>query len=163
MRQVLMDELKNELLPLRGDNIMLIAHAMGSIVAYEVLRDIGHKDRSFEVAEFVTIGSPLGLSHVKMTIFEKHERRSDRTLVRTPTVVTKHWKNYADPKDPVALDTHLRDDYEANKAGVRVQDDLVSNDYVNVDGSHNYHKSYGYIRTPEFSKHVAKFLKELEN
>ena len=43
-RTVLQDELKNELRPLQGNDIMLIAHSMGSIIAYDVLRDIGQDE-----------------------------------------------------------------------------------------------------------------------
>jgi hypothetical protein len=158
-RTVLQDELRNVLLPLKGNQIMLIAHSMGTIIAYDVLRDIGQNDRAFEIAHFVTIGSPLGLPHVKAKIIEergyagkKHER------VRTPTIVTKSWMNYADRRDPVALDTHLRDDFGPNAGSIQVKDDPISNSYLSPSGESNYHKSYGYLRTPELSKHIAAFL-----
>ncbi len=158
-RAVLQDELRNVLQPLKGSQIMLIAHSMGTIIAYDVLRDIGRKDPSFEIAHFVTIGSPLGLPHVKAKIIderdydgEEHER------VRTPSIVTKSWMNYADRRDPVALDTHLRDDFGPNARRVQVVDDLIANSYLSPSGETNYHKSYGYLRTPELSKHIAEFL-----
>lgn len=158
-RKVLQDELRNVLLPLKGDQIMLIAHSMGTIIAYDVLRDIGREDPSFEIAHFVTIGSPLGLPHVKAKIIderpyagEEHER------VRTPTIVTERWVNYADRRDPVALDTHLRDDFGPNARGKQVKDDLISNSYLSPLGGTNYHKSYGYLRTPELSRHIQRFL-----
>ncbi len=158
-RTVLQDELRNVLQSHAGNQIMLIAHSMGTIIAYDVLRDMGREDPSFEVAHFVTIGSPLGLPYVKAKIIDerdysggKHER------VRTPTIVTKSWVNYADRRDRVALDTHLRDDFGPNGRGVRVVDDLISNSYLSPSGGHNYHKSYGYLRTPELSKHIAEFL-----
>lgn len=50
--------------------------------------------------------------------------------VRTPSVVSKDWKNFADRKDPVALDAHLSDDYGVNRRSIAVIDDLVYNDYV---------------------------------
>ena len=42
-----------------------------------------------------------------------------------------------------------------------VVDDLVSNDYHKPDDpeDRNYHKSYGYLRTPEIADHIADFLK----
>ncbi len=81
--------------------------------------------------------------------------------VRTPSIVTKSWVNFADRKDPVALDVKLNGDYKSNAGGVEVVDDLVLNDYHTGEGDdtkHNHHKSYGYLRTPELSKHVAAFL-----
>ena len=158
-RKVLMDELRNALLPLKGEEIMLIAHSMGTIIAYDVLRDIGREDPGFEIAHFVTIGSPLGLPHVKGKIIEERDYDGQgRERVRTPSIVSERWVNYADRKDPVALDVHLRDDYSRNKKGIRVEDDLVINGYLSLSDEPNHHKSYGYLRTPELSEHIRDFL-----
>ena len=158
-RKVLQDELRNALLPSKGNRIMLIAHSMGSIIAYDVLRDIGQKDANFQLAHFVTIGSPLGLPHVKSKIIQQRAYvRIKRKRLRTPTVVTKSWRNYADRRDPVAFDTHLRDDFGENLKGVRVKDDLIVNGYRSPVGKANYHKSYGYLRAPELSEHIAEFI-----
>jgi hypothetical protein len=155
-RRVLMDELTNVLLPLKGRRLMLIAHSMGTIISYDVLRDLGRRDRDFPVHHYVTIGAPMGMPHVKANIHR--ERSYSRDAVRTPTVVTERWVNYADRRDPVAIDTHLRDDFGPNDAGVQVEDDMVINDYVGPKGERDSHKSYGYLRTPELSEHIRGFL-----
>jgi hypothetical protein len=67
------------------------------------------------VDHFVTIGSPLGLPHVKTKIYEEND------LVRTPSVVGR-WTNFADRRDIVAVEAKLADDYEANDQGVKVAD-----------------------------------------
>ncbi len=145
VQKALMDVLDDH----RKDEIMLIAHSMGTIVAYDVLRALGREDKPVKITRFVTIGSPLGLAHVK----RKAQLERPDSRLRTPSVVTGSWVNYADRRDYVALDSHLRDDYRANSRGVRVQDDRVINDYPE-----NAHKSYGYLRTPELSEHIAEFL-----
>lgn len=156
-RTVLREELISNLKPEKGKRIMLIAHSMGSIIAYDALRDLGRIDKDFEVPWLVTIGSPLGLPHVKGKIIKERGYDPD---VRTPSIVTENWVNYADKDDPVAIDIHLKDDYGENKHGVRVVDDLVANDYVRPGtDKNNAHKSYGYLRTPEISRHIKKFLK----
>ena len=132
---------------------MLIAHSMGTIIAYDVLRDLGQEDPEFRVHHFVTIGSPLGIAGVKGRISKERD-----DAVRTPTVISEKWKNYADKADPVAVDAHLRDDFGSNKRGIRVEDDLVSNDYVALDGKRKPHKSFGYLRTPELSDQIKDFL-----
>ena len=104
----------------------------------------------------VTIGSPLGMPHVKANIYSESDYTDTR--VRTPTVVAERWVNYADRGDPVALDTHLSDDFGPNSVGVRVVDDLVVNDYTSPSGDRNSHKSYGYLRTPELSRQINHFL-----
>lgn len=160
-KEVLRDELKAAIREehAKGSEIMVVAHSMGSIIAYDALRDIGNEDgNNVAVPHFITIGSPLGLPHVKGKIIE--ERGYD-PRVRTPSIVTQSWTNFADRKDPVALDSRLRDDYAANRHDVRVRDDEVANDYHTGEGDsrdENHHKSYGYLRTPEVSKCIAQFL-----
>ncbi len=159
-----------------GKKILLIAHSMGSILAYDALRGIGREPgNKVEVACLATIGSPLGLPHVKHKIIEEWKKRpgfKDDPQLRTPTVVTEQWVNFADRKDPVAADVHLADDYGPNQKGIAVRDDLVLNDYYTLekpetDGKKakaetkrkpNHHKSYGYLRTPEMAECVRDFL-----
>ena len=168
-RAVLQGTLKKVLRLHGNDEIMLIAHSMGSIIAYDVLRDLGPMGQNgpprFTVPHLVTIGSPLGLFLVKNKIMEeraysKGRRKSSR--VRTPTIVTKSWHNYADRKDPVAIDTHLANDFAANDGGVEVRDDLIVNSYeyehAPREWKTNHHKSYGYLRAPELSRHIGQFL-----
>ena len=159
-RRVLRDELAKELIKYQKRDTMLIAHSMGSIIAYDVLRELG-KNSQNRISDFITIGSPLGLPHVKGKILEEAENDGRDVEVRTPTMVKRRWVNFADKRDPVAMDERLRDDYAANKSGVRVEDDLVSNTYhieVNGKDTKNHHKSYGYLRTPEFTRALAYFL-----
>lgn len=159
-RRVLMDELKNSLLGIQRDGreLILIAHSMGSIIAYDVLREIGRKDPKFKIDRFVTIGSPLGLPTVKLNVYEANKRRAKTDHVRTPSVVRKTWINFADRHDPVCFDNHLSDDYGANKHKVKVVDDIILNDYVGQGGRRNAHKSYGYLRTPEMSNFLNQFV-----
>jgi len=145
-RSELRSRLKERIIKNKDNRIMLVAHSMGSIIAYDVLRLLGRQEPSIKIDHFVTIGSPLGIPHVKYKITE------ESPLVRTPSIVRK-WSNLADRRDPVAIDTHLYDDYEANDLGVRVKDDLVLNDWQAP-----YHKSYGYLRTPEFTDIVKQFI-----
>ena len=156
-RRILMDELQIILLRMEGRRIFVIAHSMGSIIAYDVLRDIGREDPAFAVADFVTIGSPLGLSTVKAHIHRERQSYA-HVPVRTPTIVTDRWVNYADPDDPIALDSRLRDDYRPNDRGVRVQDIPIFNSYLTPEGERKPHKSYGYLRTPELSAHIRDSL-----
>lgn len=157
-RDVLQEELINAMMPHKGKDILLIGHSMGSIIAYDVLRRLGQEDSSWRVNHLVTLGSPLGLPHVKLKAREFFEAGvyGDARL-RTPSIVSGSWVNFADPKDPVAFDTHLGDDFESNAGGVRVSDALVLNDYE-WNGKANHHKIFGYLRAPEFSRHLNQFL-----
>ncbi len=146
IRKELRARLRQAILDNKDKRLMVVAHSMGTIIAYDVLRELGREDASISIDHFVTIGSPLGLPHVKYKIMEENP------LIRTPSIVKK-WSNLADRRDPVALDIHLSDDYEANYAGVQVKDDLVMNDWGDIN-----HKSYGYLRTPEFSALLKNFI-----
>ena len=171
---VLRDELLDAIRKHRDKKIMIIAHSMGSIIAYDTLRNVGQsqvpEDDGLLVPYFVTIGSPLGLPHVKGKIIEerKYDGETEASRVRTPSIVTTNWVNYSDRKDPVAADVHIHDDYQANANNVRVADDLVENDYRAPPKpgqnrrERNHHKSYGYLRVPELSLHVKEFLQQAE-
>lgn len=134
-----------------GDRIMLIAHSMGSIVAYDALRRLEREDPGAVIDHFVTIGAPLGLPHVKYKLRQEHD------LVRTPSNV-RRWTNYADRLDPVVLDAYLGDDYAPSDSLVEAEDTLVLNSYVTPTGARDFHKSYGYLRTPELSAAVRRFI-----
>jgi len=150
-RELLRRRFTEAVLRHRDKRIMVIAHSMGSIVAYDVLRLLGREDTNVRVQHFITIGSPLGLPHVKHRIYQEND------LVRTPSIVHR-WTNLSDKRDPVAFDTHLAGDYRANDRGVSVHDDLVINGYVGSSGDGNPHKSYGYLRTPELSSLIRPFI-----
>jgi hypothetical protein len=127
-------------------SIMLVAHSMGSIIAYDVLRILGREGPAQRISHLVTLGSPLGLPHVKAQILREYP------LMRTPSNV-EQWTNLADRRDPVAVDVTLHNDYAANDRGVRVSDHLVLNDCAGL-----HHAVYGYLRTPEFTDVLRAFL-----
>jgi hypothetical protein len=140
----------------RKKRIMLIAHSMGSIIAYDVLT---RRVPEIPIDTFVTIGSPLGLPIIKSKIFAEQggAEGQDRTL-RTPENVRTHWYNLSDFNDKIALNYKLNDDFEENSRNVRVIDMAVINDYA-VKGKKNPHKVYGYLRTPEMAEIVHSFIK----
>lgn len=143
-RDTLRGMVKKAIVDNQNKRITLIAHSMGSIVAYDALRELGHDNVNIHVDNFITIGSPLGLP---MVVTDIHKEWG---TLRTPSLV-RRWVNFADPRDPVAFDTHLRNDYDANDQGVRVEDDVILNNYVDEGQKPNYHKIYGYLRCPEMS------------
>jgi len=125
---------------------MVISHSMGTIIAFDALQELSAECPAGTLDHWITLGSPLGLPHVVLQIAREWGEPA------TPALVAR-WTNFADKRDPVAADTHLRDDYAKNAAGVGVRDDLVINDYGGI-----HHKSYGYLRAPEVSEAIAVFL-----
>ncbi len=138
------------------DEIILVSHSMGTIIAYDVLTFV-HPE--FQINTFVTMGSPLGLPFIVSKIAEEENFKlsGGKKLVAPPGI--KHqWLNFTDPDDKIAFDHTLNDDYLANDKGIRAKDISIVNDYV-FNGVRNPHKSFGYLRSPEFSAEIIKFIK----
>jgi hypothetical protein len=130
---ILRGRLRDVLLAHKGKRIMLVAHSMGTIVTYDVLRDL-EREPSLIIDHLVTLGSPLGLPHVLYKILNEHQ------TARTPENV-RRWSNLADRHDPVAADTHLANEFKPNAGGVAVEDDLVLNTYKSPRADKpNHHK-----------------------
>ncbi len=140
----------------RNDEIFLVAHSMGSIIAFDVLSFFA---KDIKVDTFVTIGSPLGAPFVISRIAKSSKRRNQGHIkLETPECITQYWYNFSDIMDNIALDYELANDFKKNSKGVKVVDKFVTNTYK-MNGISNPHKSYGYLRTPEFIKVLVEFIK----
>lgn len=133
-----------------GQPVLLVAHSMRSIIAYDALRMLERDEPSVLVDHFVTLGSPLGLAEVKLKVAEEHGE------VRVPNNVGR-WTNLADRRDIATVAGGLADDYAPNRHGASVRDSAVVNAYRRPNGEPNHHKSYGYLRTPELSAIALRF------
>lgn len=153
------EEINNRLIQVlekhKKDEIFLIAHSMGSIIAFDVLSFI---QKHIDIHTFVTIGSPLGAPFVisKIAKLSNTENKGNIKL-QTPESVSKYWYNFSDITDHIATDYKLADDFVSNSRGIKVKDQLVINTYK-MNGKANPHKSFGYLRTPEFIKVLADFM-----
>ena len=160
VKEIIRNRLASELKKHKKKEILLIAHSMGSIIAYDVCN---FSAPEIEVDTLITIGSPLGIPIILSKIAEEQKLIDpDIKKLSTPQNISKSWFNFADVEDNVAMNYNLADDFEPNKRGVKVLDTVVVNDYV-VNGERNPHKSYGYLRAPEFSNLLADFLERDTN
>jgi len=154
IRQRLLRVLKRH----RNKEIFLIAHSMGSVIAFDVLLSASSE---VTVDTLVTIGSPLGLPMVVHRIYTEHYAGKGPFVpesIRCPDSIRKHWFNFSDIEDKVALDHRLFDDFQPNIYGVRPTDTYVRNDYA-IAGVKNPHKDYGYLRTPKMARVLESFLR----
>ena len=117
-----------------GGPFVIVAHSQGSLIAYEVLRKLD--PAKYDVALFVTVGSPLGLPSIR-SMFKQSLKK--KKLPFPPCV--RHWYNVADRQDPVALDGNLTDDIES--PGQRFSN-LQGTD-INTDSPRNPHSGSGYL------------------
>ncbi len=88
---------------------------------------------------------------------EQKQKIPTETAMLTPPTISKNWYNFSDILDRVALNYKLSDSFLSNKNGVLPVDYLVVNNFE-INSNRNPHKSYGYLRTPEFSKILNNFI-----
>lgn len=155
-RELIRERLLAVLEKYKDDDIMLISHSMGTIVAFDVLTFLAPE---LKIHTFVTLGSPLGLPVVVSKIAaEQKQKHIGQNHMLTPHGICRNWYNFADILDKVAFSYKLSDRYAENSNGVKPVDFLVTNNYE-MNGVPNPHKSYGYLRTPEFSKILNEFIR----
>jgi hypothetical protein len=154
-KDVIRAELALMLQKYKRKDILLIAHSMGSIVAYDVLTctvpDV-------TIHTLVTMGSPLGLPPIMIKILaEQHTKPHKPITVRTPENIVGAWHNFSDLRDKVATPYNLSYEYKPNSKWIHAVDANVTNDYEYQDAP-NPHTVYGYLRTPEMAHVIYDFL-----
>ena len=87
-----------------------------------------------------------------------HNRTWPGSMIRTPALSDDGRIS----RTAATIEAKLGDDYEPNDQGVKVADMPVINAYRSPSdrtppNKANYHKSYGYLRTPELSNVVRAF------
>lgn len=97
-----------------ADTRVLVAHSLGSVIAYEALC----ANPQWPITDLVTLGSPLGLRSI---IFDRLVPAPVAEMGVWPGGV-RRWTNVADPGDVVALAGVL-----ADRFGPRVRDVTISN------------------------------------
>lgn len=125
-----------------ADTRVMVAHSLGSVVAYEAL--CAHPE--WPVTDLVTVGSPLGLRSV---IFDRLSPAPLAGVGAWPRGV-RRWTNIADPTDIVAVVGHL-----ADRFGGRVQDRQISN-------GARMHDLLRYLTAPKTGNAVAEGLADAE-
>ena len=101
-----------------GGPFVVIAHSLGSMIAYDVLRRLTKAE--CDVKLFVTLSSPLGLQEVQDAL-----RQWTGGPLPFPPCVDR-WLNVADRLDPVAFDADISNDFEGrieNHSGICINPD----------------------------------------
>ena len=136
-------------------DILLIAHSMGSIIAFDVLTEYS---RQLHINTLVTIGSPLGLPVIIAKKYEEQKKINPKIRKpKIPDCIWPHWYNLSDPEDKVAMDHAINNDFAKNGHGLKIRDITVYNNYQ-IKEKRNPHKAYGYLRTPEMANIIDLFM-----
>ncbi|SFU28323.1 Subtilase family protein [Nitrosomonas eutropha] len=132
----LMEQSLRDRLDVGGGPFIVIGHSQGSMIAYHVLRQL--KKADCDVRLFITIGSPLGIQEVQDVLGKIGPGKP----LAVPECVDR-WLNVAERLDPVALDSHLENDYRPNSRDVKVEDHAGL--MINPDWESNPHSGTGYL------------------
>jgi pimeloyl-ACP methyl ester carboxylesterase len=126
-----------------ADTRVLVAHSLGSVVAYEALCE----NPDWPVTDLVTVGSPLGLP----VIFQRLSPLPVEGRGRWPGNVVR-WTNVADPGDIVALVAHLAPRFLPGPAG-DIEDRAITNGV-------RMHDLQRYLTAPKTATAIATGLRE---
>ena len=135
--------------------VLLIAHSMGSVIAYDSLWELSHRHGNpVEIDLFLTMGSPLGQSFIQKKL-EGHDRHGKE---RYPLNI-RRWKNLTAIGDLTAVDPTLANNYsEMLELGLLASiDDKNLLNYFRLDGELNVHSEYGYLANEKTARTVAKW------
>lgn len=132
----LMEQSLRDRLDVGGGPFIVVAHSQGSMIAYQVLRQLEKVD--CDVRLFITIGSPLGIQEAQDVLGKIGFGKP----LAVPECVDR-WLNVAESLDPVALDSHLSNDYQPNSRGVKIEDHAGL--MINPEWASNPHSGTGYL------------------
>lgn len=143
-----------------GEPVMIVAHSMGSIVAYDALWELWHEERNRgRIDVLLTLGSPLGMNYVQERLvgFRNHDGR------RFPGNIGR-WMNVATQGDLTALDPLVHDDFapmveRGLTASIEDFHEGVFGYFRDRDGL-NVHRSYGYLVQPVVGRIIADWWLE---
>lgn len=155
--------LKMPLRQARDENrpILLIAHSMGSVIAFESLWQMSRADREvMNIDLLLTMGSPLGQHYIQKRI----KGRDAIGAVRFPDNIQR-WINLASVGDLTALDPALNNDFgEMTELGlVECIDDRQIYNWFRLDGELNTHAEYGYLVNPETASVVIDWWRSVRS
>lgn len=126
-----------------GRPVLLIAHSMGSVIAYDALWQMAWEEQSeSRIDLFLTTGSPLGQNIVQRHLFgvtEPRERRYPDNI--------RSWVNIAAVGELTAIDRIMKNDFAEMLAMGLVEsiEDLDSFNFYHMHGALNVHVEYGYL------------------
>jgi hypothetical protein len=157
--------LKQELRPMlsANENILLIGHSLGSVIAYDTLWELSHLEQlPGKVDLFLTLGSPLGMNYVQRRLMgydQKGKQQYPHNI--------RHWVNISSVGDITALDREFRDDFSHMLEfgiieSIEDHSEAIYNFFRNEAGL-NVHRSYGYLVNPAVGYIIADWWRETAN
>ncbi|HSM98048.1 MAG TPA: hypothetical protein VLS47_03445 [Gallionella sp.] len=154
------DLLKQALRPMleRQDDVLLIGHSLGSVIAYDTLWELSHRDGVAGKVEFLTLGSPMGMHYIQRRLLGMNSpaEKSYPGLIR-------RWVNFSAEGDVTALNQDLNESFHAMlELGLveSIEDHCHGiYNFFRSDAGLNCHRSYGYLVNPAVGSIIADWWK----
>ncbi|WP_068546644.1 hypothetical protein [Thalassotalea crassostreae] len=144
-------------------NIMLVAHSLGSIIAYDNLWKLSHYSeyrnsgiKHKKIDTLITLGSPLSDENVKQHL--KGSANSGK--YKYPNNI-KHWVNIAAEDDYISHDSQLKNDYQEMLHLNLIENikDITPVYNLTVRNQRsNPHSSIGYLIHPKFIQQLVHWF-----
>ena len=140
--------------------VLLIAHSMGSVIAYDSLWELSHEGRSHAQADLLlTMGSPLGQRYVQRRL-----KGATKSGYGRYPVNIRHWINLAAVGDLTSLDRKLVNDFgEMLELGLleNFEDKVVTTNF-RLNGELNVHAEYGYLANEKTAHTIVEWWRGLD-
>ena len=142
-----------------GQDVLLIGHSLGSVIAYDALWELAHEARDTRrVDMFMTLGSPLASRLIRRNLRGVKREGIDRY----PTNI-RRWENFAARAEMTALHPRLKR-YFGEMLDLGLVETFVDHtdvyNHFRGDIGLNVHKSYGYLVAPQVAGTIADWLLE---
>jgi len=135
--------------------VLLIAHSMGSIIAYDSLWELSHSHGNpVTIDLLLTMGSPLG-----QKFMQKKIRGHDESGTRRYPGNIRRWKNLTAVGDLTAINPWLARDFGEMLELRLVEsiDDEEMLNYFRLEDELNVHSEYGYLANEKTALTIAKW------
>lgn len=158
VREAVRNALRDALLA--GEQVLLVTHGLGCIVAWDVLWQLSHDERWQDCADakvdtWLTLGAPLGDNAVRRRLLGARKKGE----ARYPTNVVT-WHNVAAEDDWLCHDNTLADDFRPmlkQKQVSAIRDYRIYNLSIRY-GRSDPHCELGYLAHPRVAQIISDWL-----
>jgi len=142
-----------------NEKILIIGHSLGSVIIYDALWELSHNEIHSGKADFLSLGSPLGLKFVQ----HKLQGRQYPKENRFPHNIHR-WINVSSVGDTTAVDKRIKENFSD-----MLKYNLVESIEDHCNGIYNFyrdddgldcHSSYGYLVNPAVGEIIAQWWRQ---
>lgn len=138
-----------------GRRVLLLAHSMGSVIAWDALWELSRVERrDVRIDLFLSMGSPLGSKFLQRRLLGVDRAGAERY----PDNI-RCWRNIAAIGELTALDRSLKNDF-APMIELGLVEDIVDYEifcFYRSDGALNVHNEYGYLLHEQTARQVCEW------